>query len=83
MNNGARSASFAAVPRAGSWDVTVNCFAEGQQSQVCFAMDVDEALPEWFAEWPWIIWPFGVVLVFGVHQALSRRMSARAARNIN
>jgi hypothetical protein len=46
-------------------------------TEVHFEMEAEEALPQRGEMWPWIAWPAGVILLFGVHQWLMRKESSR------
>jgi len=61
------------LPHAGRWRIDVSVRGpRGAESCGCFA-EAGEPLPPWLRLAPWIAWPAGVVLLFGIHQFLVRR----------
>jgi hypothetical protein len=67
------------VPRAGRWQVEVELAGQQGSARVAFDIEAAQALPRWLEFWPWIAWPAGVVVLFGLHQLLVRRASARSS----
>jgi len=70
------------LSEAGWWDVDVICVAKPGRAHVHFALECGQPLPHWLAVWPWLIWPAGVVLLFGVHRLLVWRRHAPAVRSV-
>jgi hypothetical protein len=64
-----RSAIFD-LPTEGRRHVEIAVTAAAGGATVGFDMDVEGPLPPWLAFWPWVLWPIGVVALFGVHQIL-------------
>jgi hypothetical protein len=66
---------------AGWYDVVVTCRADRGRGQVRFALEVGAAGTQLATLWPWFTWPAVPVVLFGLHQILSRkRPSRRGAR---
>lgn len=66
-------AALVDLPHAGWWTAQVTCTAGGNRAELHFEMEAGEPLPAWLGVWPWFSWPFGVVLLFGVHRWLVQR----------
>jgi hypothetical protein len=76
------SAALLEVPKSGSWDVTINCFAEHGLAHVRFALNAgDRSAAARIGMWPWFSWPAGMVILFGVHRylVLRRKTASRDA----
>jgi hypothetical protein len=67
------------LPRAGSWDAEVAVKGPHGPAHVAFAIIADERLSRWREFWPWFAWPAVVIVLFGAHQTLARRVSRRIA----
>jgi hypothetical protein len=61
------------LPQPGCWDVAVRVEGPRGPAVIRCELDAAEPLPRWVEMWPWIAWPGVVVLLFGVHELLSRR----------
>ena len=61
------------LPQSGWWDVDVHIDGLREPVQVHFDMEVAERLPTWRSLWPWLAWPFAVIVLFAIHQWLLRR----------
>jgi hypothetical protein len=57
----------------GWYSVEVSLDGPRGKAQVRFELEAAEPLPSWLAVWPWVGWPFLVILVFAIHQLLVRR----------
>jgi hypothetical protein len=68
------------LPEPGWWDVEVICRAEHGAAHVQFALEAGRPLPPWLSVWPWFSWPFGAVILFGVHRLLVWRRQTASAR---
>jgi hypothetical protein len=66
-------AALVDLPHSGRWTVQVTCTAGDDRAELHFDMEAGEPLPAWLGVWPWFSWPFGVVLLFGMHRWLVRR----------
>ncbi len=66
------------LPDPGWYSVEVSIEGALGKSQVCFELEAAEPLPSWLAILPWVGWPVGAVLLFGIHQLLSRRKSLQS-----
>ncbi len=65
------SATFE-LPRAGEWTVAIEVDGPSGVARTSFDVVAGERLPRWASFWPWFSWPFLVVALFAVHQALAR-----------
>ena len=65
-----QSANFE-LPRAGLWNVHIDVDGPQGAAQTSFEIEAADRLPRWLSLWPWFSWPFLVVGLFAVHQALS------------
>jgi hypothetical protein len=65
-----QSANFE-LPRAGFWNVAINVDGPQGSAQTSFEIEAADRLPRWLNLWPWFSWPFLVVGLFAVHQALA------------
>jgi hypothetical protein len=76
-----RAAQFD-LPDPGRWDMQVQ--VEGSHGLAVVGGDVDAAapLPRWQELGWWIGWPGLVIVLFGIHQALSRPSHRRAGREL-
>jgi hypothetical protein len=61
------------LPQPGRWRVVVEVDAAAGPAQVAFEMDAAEPLPRWAEMWLWIALPVAPVLLFLLHQILTRR----------
>jgi hypothetical protein len=61
------------LPEAGIWDVAIDIEGLREPVVVRFEMTAEEPLPRLGEMTPWIAWPAGAILLFGVHQWLVRR----------
>jgi hypothetical protein len=73
-------AAVVEIPESGWWDVDVSGTANKQPIQARFAVEAGQPLPRWLTVWPWFCWPFGVMLLFGIHRFLVARKRAQNAR---
>ncbi len=69
------------LPEPGWWDVEVEIGGLREPVRLNFEMEAAERLPTWRSLWPWLAWPAGVVLLYGVHQFLVRRRRQVSAVN--
>ena len=67
------------LPEAGVWDVEVSVEGSQGPASVHFQLEAGEALPRWLDLWPWYSWPALAVVLFGLHQIMSRH--AQPARS--
>ena len=65
-----QSANFE-LPRAGLWNVEIDVDGPQGTAQTSFEIEAADKLPRWLSLWPWFSWPFLVVGLFAVHQALA------------
>jgi hypothetical protein len=65
-----QSANFD-LPRGGLWNVQIDVDGPQGAAQASFDIEAAERLPRWLSLWPWFSWPFLVVGLFAVHQALA------------
>jgi hypothetical protein len=65
-----QSANFE-LPRAGLWNVQIDIDGPRGPAQTSFEIEAADRLPRWLSLWPWFSWPFLVVGLFAVHQALA------------
>lgn len=63
---------------AGRWQVEIQVEGEQGLAQGRFEMEVGESLPRWATMWLWIAWPVVAVMLFSVHQVLTRRPAGKA-----
>jgi hypothetical protein len=61
------------VPEPGWWEIEVAVEGERGLARVSFEVEAAEAVPRWWALWPWLGWPALAVLLFGIHQVLVGR----------
>ena len=66
------------LPEPGLWDVIVAIQGINRPFVVQFEMEADEALPPLWDLAPWIAWPIGAILLYGVHQWLVWRKESRS-----
>jgi hypothetical protein len=59
------------LPAAGSWDFEIALEGARGTAKVNFDMEAADRLPRWLSMWPWFCWPFVVVLLFAIHQAVA------------
>lgn len=67
-----RSAQFE-LPAAGSWQMEVIVTGPRGESRSQFTAEALGPVPRWLELAPWVIWPLGVVILFGIHQWLVRK----------
>jgi len=60
----------------GWYDVEVNCEKAQARGKVRFSVEVGAAGAQRAALWPWFTWPAVPILVFSLHQLLSRKKNA-------
>jgi hypothetical protein len=65
-----QSANFELL-RAGLWNVEIDVDGPQGAAQTSFEVEAADRLPRWLSLWPWFSWPFLVVGLFAVHQALA------------
>jgi hypothetical protein len=65
-----QSANFE-LPRAGLWNVEIDVDGPQGTAQTNLEIEAADRLPRWLSLWPWFSWPFLVVGLFAVHQALA------------
>lgn len=70
------------LPSPGKWHLEVDVDGAGQKLPIEFDVEVTEGLPAWFEMSLWIGWPLAAIGLFGVHQVLVHRRSARLACNL-
>jgi hypothetical protein len=61
------------LPDSGRWQIDVSVRGPRGTASCSCAVVAGEPLPSWLRLSPWIAWPAGVVLLFGIHQFLVRR----------
>ncbi len=68
------------LPEPGRWQLEVQ--VEGGHELAVLGGELEAAapLPRWRELWPWIGWPALAIALFGIHQVLARRRSARFGR---
>jgi hypothetical protein len=66
------------VTAAGDWRVIVS-MPEKNVEPLRFDLVISPPLPPWLQLAPWIGWPFGVVILFLIHQRLAASQSTRHA----
>jgi hypothetical protein len=66
------------LPEAGRWQLEVQ--TEGVHGPAVIGGELEAAppLPRWLELWPWIGWPALAIALFGIHQVIARRRSAKA-----
>jgi hypothetical protein len=77
---------FAAVfdlPEPGWYSVDVSVDGAAGTVKIGFEQEVAEPLPTWVAVWPWVVWPFMVILLFCAHQFRVRWSRQRTQAVIN
>jgi hypothetical protein len=60
------------MPEPGWWEVEVDVEGERGSARARFEVEAAEAAPRWLTLWPWLGWPAVAILVFGIHQWLTR-----------
>jgi hypothetical protein len=68
------------LPQAGPYALEVSIDGNMGSEQVLIELEVVEPLPTWLATWPWVAWPFLVIILFGIHLILVRRRSHQNTR---
>lgn len=65
------------LPEPGRWQLEVQ--VEGVHGLAVLNGELEAAahLPRWRELWPWIGWPALAIALFGIHQVLARRRSAK------
>jgi hypothetical protein len=66
----------------GRWHLEVDVDGTGQKLPIEFDVEVAEGLPPWVEMSLWIGWPLAAIGLFGVHQLLVHRRTARLSRNL-
>jgi hypothetical protein len=61
------------LPEPGRWNLQVVVDGSRGAAVVGGEIEAAERLPRWAEILPWVAWPALVILLFGVHQAMSRR----------
>ena len=62
-------AALMELPSPGSWDVEIAYVADSKPArQVYFTLEAGQPLTHWLTVWPWFTWPFGVILLYGIHR---------------
>jgi len=67
------------VSQAGWWEFTLEIGDSSKPATASFSVQVAEAPPRWLTFWPWFSWPAVAVAIFGFHQWLVVRSTARRA----
>ena len=67
-----RAAQFE-LPEPGRWELRVE--VEGLHGPAVIGGEIEaaEPLPRWREMWPWIGWPALAIVLFSIHQMLTRR----------
>jgi hypothetical protein len=60
------------LPEPGLWHVEVEVKGSHGQTVIGGEIHAAEPLPRWWEIWPWFGWPLLVIVLFAVHQFLSR-----------
>lgn len=69
------------VPRAGQWRGQVAADDAPHAEPLQFELTISPPIPAWLELAPWVVWPLGVVLLFGAHQLLvAQRTVAEAVK---
>lgn len=66
------------LPEPGGYGLDVSVAGPRGTARVHLELEAGDALPASLALWPWYAWPFAVILLFGIHQALARRLAGPA-----
>ena len=69
------------IPAAGQWRGVVHITVAASKVEAPFVVEVFEAPPAWTALAPWFLWPFAIVLLFGVHRFLLQCENPRSDRS--
>lgn len=67
------------LPESGRWEGEIAIENRRGPAQVHFELVAAGPAPRWPAMWPWIGWPFPVILLFSIHQLLVWRKRHRPA----
>lgn len=67
---------------AGRWSFEIDFQKDQSESRIAFDLDVEPAAPRWRELLPWIVWPFGAILVFGILQRGERRFESVTAESV-
>jgi hypothetical protein len=73
-------AALVELPHAGPYAFEVSIDGNMGSEQVLIELEVAEPLPFWLTLWPWVAWPFLVIILFGIHLILVRRRSHHNAK---
>ena len=66
------------LPEPGRWQLEVQVEAAHRLAVIGGELEAAAPLPRWRELWPWIGWPALAIVLFGIHQVLARRRSAKA-----
>jgi hypothetical protein len=69
-------ASVLDLSTPGTWHFEVVPEDMGQEQPIQFDLEVDETLPRWLDQAPWIGWPVLAIAIFAIHRALVHRRRA-------
>lgn len=69
------------LPAAGRWRITADIAGHPSAAEVHFDLEALDRLPSWLTFWPWLLWPFAVVGLFGIHQFLVSRRRDKPPRS--
>ena len=68
------------LPEPGLWHLEVQVEGVHGLATIDGELETAAPLPRWRELWPWIGWPALAIVLFGIHQVLARRRSAKAPR---
>jgi hypothetical protein len=66
------------LPEPGRWQLAVEVEGASGLAAIDGELEAAAPLPRWRQVWPWIAWPALAITLFGIHQVLVRRRSAKA-----
>ena len=66
------------LPEPGRWQLEVQVDGVHGPPVIAGQLEAAAPLPRWRELWPWIAWPALAIALFGIHQVLARRWSAKA-----
>ena len=66
------------LPEPGRWQLEVQIEDAPRLASIGGELEVADPLPRWRETWPWIAWPALAIALFGIHQVLARRRSAKS-----